>query len=79
MESSLSILALIVQEVKQPEKCSFFVSDPLLKDLKPLLMKLTQALTSFEAREGYGIAEVIPIKTEDYDADVEGTEEHKYR
>lgn len=78
MESSLSTLILIVQELSEPEKATLFINEPYLKNMKTLLIKLSEALTNFEALKDEE-PDALPIGAEDYDADVEGPLDLKQR
>ena len=78
MESSLSTLILIVQELSEPEKSTLFINEPYLKNMKTLLIKLSEALTNFEALKDEE-PDALPIGAEDYDADVEGPLDLKQR
>ena len=78
MESSLSTLILIVQELSEPEKATLFINEPYLKNMKTLLIKLSEALTNFEALNDEE-PDALPIGAEDYDADVEGPLDLKQR
>ena len=79
MESSLSTLILIVQELSEPEKSTLFINEPYLKNMKTLLIKLSEALTNFEALKIDEEPDALPIGAEDYDADVEGPLDLKQR
>ena len=77
MESSLNTLALTIMELKDAEKCEMFLSCKALNNIKPLLMKLSDGIKTFEALKDE--AQVLPLQAEDYDADVEGADDRKQR
>jgi len=72
MVASLETLSLIVEG----NDTTAFMEDPMLKEMKPYLMKLNMALGLVHGKGDFG--STLGIKVEEYDADTEGLEEHKH-
>ena len=73
MVASLSTLAMIIEENDK----TTFMADPMLKIMKPFLMKLNRALAILHGTKGdLGISQ--GLKVEDYDADTEGLDDTKH-
>ena len=69
MVASLSTLAMIIEEIE--------IDDPMLKTMKPFLIKLNRALAALHGTKGdLGISH--GLKVEDYDADTEGLDDAKH-
>ena len=73
MVASLETLSLIVEGNELKET---FMEDPMLKEMKPYLMKLNLALGLVHGKGDFG--STLGIKVEEYDADTEGMDEHKH-
>ena len=73
MVASLETLSLIVEGNELKET---FMEDPMLKEMKPYLMKLNIALGLVHGKGDFG--STLGIKVEEYDADTEGMDEHKH-
>ena len=73
MVASLETLSLIVEGNELKET---FMEDPMLKEMKPYLMKLNLALGLVHGKGDFG--STLGIKVEEYDADSEGMDEHKH-
>ena len=73
MVASLSTLAMIVEMINKPS----FVDNPMLKTIKPFLVKLNRALAMVHGTKG-DLGTSLVIKGEDYDADTEDREEGKH-
>ena len=73
MVASLSTLGLITEETDK----TTFMADPMLKTMKPFLMKLNRALVTLHGTKGdLGISQ--GLKVDDYDADTEGLDDAKH-